>query len=103
MTSLNKVKFHLQRRFFLPQRQKLKSFIMDLFRKEHKTLQHIDYIFISDEELLLINQQHLNHNFYTDIITFDLSDGDGITGEVYISIDRVRENAQTYEVTLQEE
>lgn len=56
----------------------------------------LNYIFCTDDYLLAINQSHLNHNYYTDIITFDTSFGqDGISGDVYISIDRVKENAIT--------
>lgn len=59
---------------------------------------------MSDEELLEINQQSLNHDDYTDIITFDLSDTEGsIDGEIYISLDRINENAGTFNVTFEEE
>ncbi len=64
----------------------------------------LQYVFVSDDALLKMNQSVLNHNNYTDIITFDLSDQEGIIeGEVYISIDRVQENAKTYSVSFQEE
>lgn len=57
----------------------------------------IDYIFISDEELLNINKSALNHDFYTDIITFDYTDSNkNIEAEIYISIDRVEDNAKKY-------
>jgi rRNA maturation RNase YbeY len=78
--------------------------VRDLFKKEKTKLEQLRYIFCSDEYLLQINKEHLNHNYYTDIITFDLSEkGTGTIGEIYISIDRVRDNAQNYEVPFKHE
>ncbi|HEY8388496.1 MAG TPA: rRNA maturation RNase YbeY [Parasegetibacter sp.] len=88
----------------------LKEFIRQLFRKEKKKLSQLTYIFCSDEYLLQINRDFLNHNYYTDIITFDLTDSasaepsdSGIIGEIYISVDRVRENAASYNTSFNEE
>lgn len=65
--------------------------------KDHEfTIGELDYIFISDEELLKINQDVLKHDYYTDIITFDYTEEGIINGEIYISLDRVAENAATY-------
>ena len=87
--------FHALEPVILEQRRLLKKFIIQLFFKEKKFLQSIDIIFCSDDYLLEINKQHLQHDFYTDIITFDLSDSPSnpIIGELYISIDRVKDNA----------
>ena len=87
--------FHALEPVVLKQRRLLKKFIIQLFIKEKKSLQSIDIIFCSDEYLLEINKQHLQHDFYTDIITFDLSESPSnpIIGELYISIDRVKDNA----------
>ncbi len=89
----------------LKNRNLLKTFIELLFKKEKKKLQSLDIIFCSDEYLLQINQTHLKHDYYTDIITFDLSSTkiSPITGELYISIDRVRDNAKQNKVSLTEE
>lgn len=77
------------------QRTKLKLFINDLFKKEGKMLDELNYVFCSDDCLLSINRQFLQHDFYTDIITFDISDSKKeIKGEIYISVDRVRDNAK---------
>ena len=69
--------------------------IAQIFDEELKGLADLNYVFCSDEFLLNINQRFLQHDFYTDIITFDLSEPHpaAISGEVYISVDRVRENA----------
>lgn len=64
----------------------------------------LDYIFCTDEYLLGINQQFLKHDTLTDIITFDLSDSiDELMGEIYISVERVRENAQKFGVNYNDE
>jgi probable rRNA maturation factor len=75
---------------------KLKSFINKQCLNEGIHIETLQYVFCSDKFLLDINKRYLNHNFYTDIISFDLSDQKGILiGDVYISIDRVKENAKT--------
>lgn len=88
----------------LKERNKLKSFIDLLFKREKKGLEMISYIFCSDEFLLSLNKQFLNHEFYTDVITFDLSaPGMDTTAEVYLSIDRIKENAETLKTSFTEE
>ena len=77
-------------------RTKLKAFINQQCLKEGVHIETLQYVFCSDKFLLDINTRYLNHNFYTDIISFDLSDKRGqLVGDVYISIDRVKENAKT--------
>jgi rRNA maturation RNase YbeY len=83
---------------------KLKQVIEQIFKKEQILLDSLNYVFCSDEYLLQINRQFLNHDFYTDIITFDLSEkGGAVIGEIYISIDRVKDNAATLGNTFHEE
>ncbi len=85
-------------------RTKLKLFIIALFRKEGKMLDELSCVFCSDEYLLSINRQFLKHDFYTDIITFDISDNkEEISGEIYISVDRVRDNAKQLHQPVQAE
>ena len=98
------VQFHFLVPVSFSQRTLVKEVIRDLFRKEKTRLKQLQYIFCSDEYLLQINKEHLQHNYYTDIITFDLSDTpEAVTGEIYISVDRVKDNAQNYEVSLKQE
>ena len=63
----------------------------------------ISYIFCSDDYLLDINKTYLKHDFYTDIITFDYTDAKKISGDLYISIDRVRDNAQELNLGFEQE
>lgn len=96
--------FFEKRDFTLRQRTRLKAFLRQLFKKEAKALGSANYIFCSDKRLLEINRQFLNHDYYTDIITFDLSEGTGpVEAEIYISIDRVKENAKALGVSFKKE
>ena len=88
----------------LRERTRLKTFIAALFRREKARLGQLQYVFCSDGYLLDINRQYLKHDYYTDIITFDLSDpGHPINAEIYISVDRVRENAREFNSSVQQE
>ena len=88
----------------LSKRQRLKGFIERLFRANGKKLGSLTYIFCSDLFLLEINKQFLKHDYYTDIITFNLAPPkEEIEGEIYISVDRVRDNAKALSISLQEE
>ncbi len=90
----SKIYFFFEKPVYLPNRTKLKQFIETIFRKEKRKLQRLNYVFCADKQLLDINRQYLNHNYYTDIITFELSHkGVPIEGEIYISVDRVKANA----------
>jgi probable rRNA maturation factor len=96
--------FFLNKNIQLTGRTRLKKFLPTLFRKEGKQLDFLSYIFCSDDYLLGINRDFLSHDYYTDIITFDLSESIGrVTGEIYISADRVRDNSVTHGSTLKEE
>lgn len=78
----------------LRNRTKLKDFIREIFKKEKRNLESLNYIFCSDKRLLEINRQYLKHDYYTDIITFELSTpGSPISSEIYISVERVKDNA----------
>jgi probable rRNA maturation factor len=90
------IQFHfLERGFTLSDRIKLKAFLARLFKKEHTPLSSLNYIFCSDEYLLKINKDFLGHDYYTDIITFDLSaNGEPVVAEIYVSVDRVKENSK---------
>jgi probable rRNA maturation factor len=101
---MNKITFHWlapNPRFGIY--RQLKPFIARLFSLEKTKLQQLTYIFCTDEYLLALNQNHLNHNTLTDIITFDLSETNATTGEIYISLPRLKENAAKYGVSHQHE
>ena len=102
---LSLISFHYQApNFAFTNRTALKVFLIKEARKRKRSLDHISYIFCSDEYLLDLNRQHLYHDTLTDIITFELSPvGEPILSDVYISIDRVRENALIHKETFSRE
>jgi probable rRNA maturation factor len=96
--------FYLEKRFSLSQRSRLKSCIRELFRLEKHAQDELSYVFCSDDYLRGMNKQFLKHDYYTDILTFDLSEpGKAGRGEIYISVDRVRENAGKLGVSFKNE
>lgn len=98
--------FYADVRLNFNQKQKLKRFIVFMAAQEGYRVGTLNYVFCSDAFLLDINQRFLNHDDYTDIITFDLRENHKepiIEGEIYISIDRVKENALLHEVTFESE
>ena len=82
----------------LTEKRKIKSWIKAVVAKENLKTGNINIIFKSDEDLLKINVAHLSHNYYTDIITFDYSAGKVLNGDIYISVERVVENAERFHV-----
>ena len=68
-----------------------------------KKVGEIAYIFVDDEEILRVNREYLQHDYYTDIITFDYTEGDTISGDLFISLDTVRTNAEQYGKPYDEE
>ncbi len=84
----------------VPERKRLKIFITNFFKQESRNLTSLLFIFCSDAYLLNINRQFLLHDYYTDVITFNLSNNpETIEGEIYISIDRIKENAAVMKVS----
>ena len=98
----NEVKFRLSGATLI------RPWLSKVARKEGRRIGELNYIFCTDEYLLDMNREHLGHDYYTDIITFDLSEGkrrkiasaEPIIGDIYISVDRVKENAESYGVSF---
>jgi rRNA maturation RNase YbeY len=98
MTALSQpaIYFFWEEPFPLKNRRELKKFITAYFKKRKLPLRSLNFIFCSDKRLLEINRAFLKHDYYTDIITFDLNPGEkSIEGEIYISVDRVKDNAKS--------
>lgn len=88
-------------RFNLREKTKIKSWLLRVAQNENKVLRSLSIIFVSDEYELELNQSFLKHDYYTDIITFNYSSQpEIIEGEMYISADRVKENAVKFNVSL---
>jgi probable rRNA maturation factor len=89
--------------FNLKRKSELKTWIKSVIEKEKHVLGNLNYIFTSDDSLLKINIDYLKHNTYTDIITFNYNEGKKVNGDIFISVDRVKENANKFEVSFEEE
>lgn len=79
------------------------NWIKQVISHHHKKTGAITYIFCSDDEILRINKEYLKHDYYTDIITFDYTKEDIISGDLFISLDTVKSNAEKFKVSNQEE
>lgn len=89
--------------FSLENESLISDWIQKSITKEKKQPGEISFIFSSDENILKINNEYLDHDFYTDIITFDYRENDTISGDIFISIDRVKENALSLSLPFQDE
>lgn len=89
--------------FKLSQINKSKKWIKFIIERENFELNYINFIFCSDTYLHSINLKYLDHDTFTDIITFDYSEQNTLEGDIYISIDRVRENAKDFHIEFESE
>ncbi|MDO6491379.1 MULTISPECIES: rRNA maturation RNase YbeY [unclassified Cellulophaga] len=92
------IDFHYETGFSLKDNTKYIDWINRIIASEEHLVGDINYIFCDDAYLLNINQQYLDHDTYTDIITFDYTDGKVISSDIYISVERVKENAVDFKV-----
>jgi rRNA maturation RNase YbeY len=97
------ITFNYETDFALDDEEQIISWIEKVIQKEGYKVGEINYIFCTDSYLHKINVEFLQHDTYTDIISFDYTLGKTISGDIYISIDRVKENAQEYSVSFTEE
>lgn len=97
------INFHSENDFKLEQEEAIKDWIKKVIASEGKSLGEINYIFCDDDYLYKINLRFLKHDTYTDIISFDNTEEDELYGDIFISTDRVTENASEYNVDFSEE
>lgn len=90
-------------KFTLSNKFGIRKWITLVAQQEGFTTGAINYIFCSDEHLLSINKQYLNHDYYTDIITFDYTEDKRVSGDIFISIDRVKDNALEFKTSFEQE
>lgn len=90
-------------KFNLSQKQILKSWIKQAISNEDKTCDSINFIFTSDNFLLEINKKYLSHNYFTDIVTFNYCSNNLISGDIYISLETVKNNSIRFNVSMIEE
>jgi rRNA maturation RNase YbeY len=97
------ISFNYESDFILEQEPVYASWIETIILSESKSLGEISYVFCDDDYLHAINLQYLNHDTLTDIISFDYTEGDIISGDIFISIERVKDNAIDFKVSFEEE
>ena len=96
------IEFHFKSELVIQNKPDYVDWINRVIISEGFSVGQIDYIFCSDEYLLELNKEYLNHDTFTDIITFDYTDGKIISGDIFISTDRVEDNARKFDVELNE-
>lgn len=89
--------------FELSEQKKVQLWVSNVIKQRRMSVGNINYLFCDDEYLLSVNQKYLQHDTYTDIITFDYVSGGLISGDILISIDRVGENARLFDVPFEQE
>ena len=97
------ISFNYELEFTIENETLIADWLSEVILSENKKEGEINYIFCNDDYLLEINQQYLDHDTLTDIISFDYSIGNELHGDVFISIERVRENATDFKVSFEEE
>ncbi len=105
MVSTSSIQFHyIGQRFHFPNRNRLKDFLFLLLKNEGKIPDAINVIFCDDAYLLTLNQEYLDHDTYTDIITFELSEpGAALLADIFISVERVKANSVEHHTSFQQE
>jgi len=97
------IRYHIEDiQFKLLHKRILTSWIKRTIQ-EKMDLGELNFIFCSDDYLLNINKQYLNHNYYTDVITFDYCNQNILSGDIFISLDTVKENSKDYSVSFENE
>ncbi len=81
----------------------LNKWIVYVVEQENYIIKNLNFIFTNDDYLLEINKKYLKHNYYTDVITFDYVEENNVSGDIFISIDRIKENAKMYNVDFIDE
>ncbi len=84
-------------------RRETSAWIKAVAAAHGRTVGEVGYLFVNDEKILEVNREYLNHDFYTDVITFDYDEGDRINGDIVISLDTVRSNAELFGKDYDEE
>lgn len=95
--------FNEKHSFRLRNKNKIKYWIKNTIQNEGFSLEGINVIFTSDQHLLEINKEHLNHDYYTDIITFNYNENQQVSSDLFISVDRVKDNAKSQKTTFTNE
>ena len=97
------IQFELEIEFSLKKRRKIKEWLNGIAFEENNKIENLNFLIVDDKRMIHFNKTYLNHNYPTDIITFNTSENKKISGDIIISLERVEENAKEYKVELEEE
>ena len=97
------ISFFFETDFELHQKRQIKIWLREIAMRENKRIQDLNIVFYNDEQLSVLNKKFLNHDTLTDVLTFDYSKRKILEGDICISIERVKENAEYYNYTFEEE
>jgi len=97
------IEFYSEADFNIENKKKFSDWATRVITSENVSVGELSYIFCTDEYLLRLNQKYLSHDTYTDIITFDYSEGLNLSGDIFISVNRVKENAESLQIDFKEE
>lgn len=97
------INFHYETFFSISPEETYQEWLQSIATSEAHSISELNYIFCNDEYLHKINVEYLNHDTYTDIISFDYTENDEVAGDIFISVERVQENANTFEVSFHNE
>jgi probable rRNA maturation factor len=97
------IEFNYETDFVLEYEESFSAWIANVILSEKKKVGEVIYVFCDDDYLLKLNQEHLNHDTLTDIISFDYTIGNQISGDIFISVERVLDNAKDFDTTFNEE
>ena len=97
------INFNYETEFNLPSEKRVSNWIVDCVKAERHKLEEVNYVFCDDDYLHKLNVEFLNHDTLTDIISFDYTMGKIIQGDIFISVERVADNSQDYDVNFEDE
>lgn len=97
------VEYVYKTKYSIKDEEKYTKWFKKVIVSESKQLGDLVYILTDDKEILKVNQDYLGHDYYTDIITFQYNKNDEVSGDIFISLDRIKENSKNYNVTFEEE
>jgi rRNA maturation RNase YbeY len=97
------IEFFSETEFRIENKEKIARWINHIIKKEGFEQGEISYVFCDDDYLLRLNEKYLEHDTLTDILTFDSSNSDRLNGDIFISVERVKENAKEYTTTFSNE
>ena len=97
------IQFEVEIKYSLKEKRRIKEWLNLVAFKEGSKIQNLNFLIVGDKRMIHFNKTYLNHDYSTDIITFDNSENKKISGDIVISIERVKENSKRYKVKLEDE